>query len=148
MLSNRKSVGKKKKARKTLIQPNPKIAKLKGKSRNKSEVTVDMRGFLSAAEQSETVFSNEDDFDETPIHRNHRQDKVKNLLLKAKLDHNFLEAVFGMISFWQFDRKIGTFKCVHSYATPEIVPFSGASKQDRSSQTYLMQSKEGEIFYF
>ena len=105
-------------------------------------------GLFSAAEQSEAVFSNVDECDETLLHKNPRQDQVKNLLLKAKLDHNFLEAVFGMISFWQFDRKIGTFKCVHSYATPEIVPFSGASKQDRSNQTYLMQSKEGEIFYF
>ena len=53
-----------------------------------------------------------------------------------------------MISFWQFDKKIGTFKCIHSYATPEIVPFAGESKQERSNQTYLMQSKDGEIFYF
>ena len=83
----------------------------------------------SHVKQPDAINPVRDEWEGTPRSKNDKQEEVRNLVLKAKLNQNFLEAVFGMISFWQFDRKIRTFKCVHSYATPEIVPFSGASKQ-------------------
>ena len=67
--------------------------------------------------------------------------------IQAKIEHEDLSRVFGIVSLWKYHRKNGTFICKTAFSTPEIVPFNGGNNK-KHNQTYLFQSKDDKIFYF
>ena len=67
--------------------------------------------------------------------------------LRAKTNRDDLTDIFGIISVWKYKKDLVDFRCKSSFTTPEIVPFTDGSKK-LHNMTYLMQSKEGKIFYF
>ena len=67
--------------------------------------------------------------------------------IQAKIEHEDLSPVFGIVSLWKYHRKNGTFICKTAFSTPEIVPFIGGNNK-KHNQTYLFQSKDDKIFYF
>ena len=57
------------------------------------------------------------------------EDAVKNIIVLAKTENKDLTPIFGVISFWKYSKKYGTFICKESFTTSEIVPFQGGSQK-------------------